>query len=95
MSGDLKSFFDETAKIHGKLAGKAGGAFASSGGFGGGTETTVLAIIQILLVHGLVVPGAAQSPHYGAVAIGVPDDKALESAFKLGERVARLAAKLS
>lgn len=94
LGGKLKLFFDETAAHHGKLSGKVGGAFASSGGVGGGNETTVLSIVQILLVHGLIVQGDPNSPHYGAVAIGHPDAKAVEAAQKLGKRVTELAKRL-
>lgn len=94
LAGRLKSFFDDSAKLHGKLVGKVGGVFATSGGLGGGNETTVLSLLQILLVHGLVIQGSADSPHFGAVAIGTPDERALESGRLLGKRVAELTARL-
>lgn len=46
MAGPLKNFIDESIKYHGKLAGKVGGAFATSGVLGGGNETTVLDIVK-------------------------------------------------
>jgi NAD(P)H dehydrogenase (quinone) len=95
VAGGIKTFFDRTASIHGKLAGKVGGAFASAGGFGGGAETTVLSILQILLVHGLIVPGDSTSPHFGAVAVEKPDVDSIEGARRLGRRVSELAAKLN
>jgi len=95
LGGKLKTFFDETISLHGKLTGKVGGAFASSGGLGGGNETTVLSILQILLVHGLIVQGDPASPNYGAVSIGSPDEKSLEAGRKLGTRVAELAKRLN
>lgn len=95
IGGGLKKFFDDTIVLHGQLEGKIGGAFASSGGLGGGNESTVLSILQILLVHGLIIPGNSRSPHYGAVAIGSPDSKALDAARDLGSRVAGLAKKLT
>jgi NAD(P)H dehydrogenase (quinone) len=82
-------------KYHGKLAGKVGGAFASSGAIGGGTETTVLDIVQALLIHGMVVQGDPGGAHYGPVAFGAPDDRGRKECEKLGRRVAELAAKLS
>ncbi|UCC68899.1 MAG: NAD(P)H-dependent oxidoreductase, partial [Armatimonadota bacterium] len=42
MAAELKSLIDESVKHYGKFTGKVGGAFASSGVIGGGTETTVL-----------------------------------------------------
>jgi NAD(P)H dehydrogenase (quinone) len=40
MSAKLKAFIDESVKIHGKLEGKVGVAFTSSGGTVTGAETT-------------------------------------------------------
>jgi len=94
LGGKTKAFLDETAAVHGELAGKAGGAFATAGGLGGGVESTVLTILNALLVAGLVIPGDSASPHYGAVAIGKPDEAAVEAARRLGRRVADLARKL-
>jgi len=94
MSAPLKALFDESVKFHGKLRGKVGGAFTSSGVIGGGNETTILSIVQAMLVHGMVVQGTPESGHYGAVAIGKPDERAESSARALGKRVAELAARL-
>ncbi len=90
LAGETKLFFDRSVKIHRKLQGKVGGAFASSGKLGGGNETTVLSILQMLLVHGMIVPGNASSPHYGAVALGKPDETSLKGCRELGKRVAGL-----
>ncbi len=91
VSGPIKSFFDESAKLHGKLSGRVGGAFASCGIMGGGAESTVLSLVQILLVHGMVVPGFAMTSHYGPVSVGKPDDAAIKNCRALGKEVARLA----
>jgi NAD(P)H dehydrogenase (quinone) len=90
-AGGVKTFLDKTYGIHGKLNGKAGGAFASCAGLGGGCETTVLSILQMLLVHGMIVQGDPAEFHFGAVAIGKPDGRSLEACRKLGKRVAELA----
>ncbi len=95
MSAPLKKLFDDSVKFHGRLEGKVGGAFTSSGVIGGGNETTILSIVQAMLVHGMVVQGAPGGGHYGAVAISKPDDRAQQSARALGERVAQLAARLA
>lgn len=94
VAGPLKDFFDRSVKYHGKLTGKVGGAFASAMALGGGIETTVFSIIQIMLVHGMIIQGKTKNNHYGAVSIGAPDETALEECRLLGERVAGLAAKL-
>jgi NAD(P)H dehydrogenase (quinone) len=94
MSGTLKAFIDETVKIHGKLNGKVGGAFTSSGGTACGAETTLLSILGTMLVHGMVVQGNPDNKHYGAAAVGAPKKQDLEVCQELGKRVAALAAKL-
>jgi NAD(P)H dehydrogenase (quinone) len=94
MSGKLKVFLDESVKIHGELAGKVGGAFTSSGGAASGAETTLLSIIEAMLIHGMIVQGNSITEHYGAAARGSPDKKAVESCMELGKRVASLALKL-
>jgi NAD(P)H dehydrogenase (quinone) len=94
MSGKLKSFIDESAKIHGKLAGKVGAAFTSSGGTASGAETTLLSLLQTMLVHGMIVQGRHDDKHYGAAAVETPSDNEIESCEGLGKRVATLAAKL-
>lgn len=94
LSSKLKALIDESEKIHGKLEGKVGAAFTSSGGTASGAETTLLSILQTMLVHGMVVQGRASDKHYGAAAVGSPNAKELESCRKLGKRVANLVLKL-
>lgn len=96
MSAKVKTVFDRSVKIHGKLDGKVGGAFASSGGIATGAETTILSIIKALLVHGMIVQGNARGAmqHYGAAAKGSPDTKEQESCRMLGTRVAQLVVRL-
>ncbi len=90
MTGKIKSFFDKSVEYHGKLDGKVGAAFATSGVLGGGNESTVLSIIQCFLVHGMIVQGSHTGGHYGAVSIGKPDSKAQKEAIRLGKRTAAL-----
>ena len=94
MSGKVKTLIDESVKIHKKLAGKVGAAFTSSGGTASGAETTLLSIVQAMLVHGMIVEGRADDKHYGAAAVNAPDKKEVESCRALGRKVASLAAKL-
>jgi NAD(P)H dehydrogenase (quinone) len=94
MAGALKDFLDESVKYHGKLDGKVGGAFASSGMLGGGNETTVLSIVNALLVHGMIVPGNSRTAHYGPIAIGKPDAKAIEDCHAYGKKIGELTQKL-
>jgi NAD(P)H dehydrogenase (quinone) len=77
MAWEMKKLLDESVKFHGKLRGKVGGAFTSSANIGGGNETTVLDILQALLIHGMVVRGDHRFDHYGPVSIGRPDERSL------------------
>ncbi len=95
MAAELKSLIDESVKHHGQFTGKVGGAFASSGGPGGGNETTVLDIVKALLIHGMIVQGDAQGDHYGAIAVGAPDERSKKECEKLGRRVAELMVRMA
>ena len=90
----IKEFIDDSVKYHGKLDGKVGGAFASSGGTHNGAETTVMALNEALFIHGMVIQGTSGSNHYGAASVGAPDDKDIENCRKLGSRVANLVKKI-
>jgi NAD(P)H dehydrogenase (quinone) len=94
MSSKLKMLIDESVKIHEKLEGKVGAAFTSSGGTATGAETTLLSILQAMLVHGMIVQGRADDKHYGAAAVETPNKKELENCKELGKRVASLVVKL-
>jgi NAD(P)H dehydrogenase (quinone) len=90
----VRDLIDKSVKFHGKLEGKVGGAFTSSGGIAGGNETTILSILTAMLIHGMVIQGRSDDDHYGPVAIGAPDKRAKENCLALGQRVARLVKKL-
>ena len=94
MSGNLKTLIDESVKVHGELDGKVGGAFTSSGGIASGAETTLLSIVQAMMVHGMIVQGRSDDKHYGAAAVGRLKDKDIETCNDLGKRVASLVTKL-
>ena len=70
-SAKLKTFIDSSVKFHGELDGLIGGAFASSGGNHSGAETTIIAIIEALLIHGMIVQGTSGRNHYGPVSKGI------------------------
>ncbi|MGA2265872.1 MAG: NAD(P)H-dependent oxidoreductase [Phycisphaerae bacterium] len=94
MAGPIKQWLDESVSLHGQLKGKVGGAFASSGNIAGGGETTILSILQGLLIHGMVVAGTPKGSHYGPVAIGKADERARTEARDYGKMLAELAVKL-
>jgi NAD(P)H dehydrogenase (quinone) len=95
MSASTKRLFDKSVKIHGKLEGKVGAAFTSSGGTASGAETTLLSILQAMLVHGMIVQGRVNNKHYGAAAVGSPRKDDLRSCRDLGRRTANLVTKLT
>ena len=94
-SSKIKEFLDVSVKHHGKLEGMVGGAFASSGGTHTGAETTIISLLEALMVHGMVVQGTSSTNHYGAASVGAPDEKALEVCRRMGERLGKLAKKLN
>jgi NAD(P)H dehydrogenase (quinone) len=94
-SGKIKSWIDETVKYHGKLTSLVGGAFCSAGGTHTGSESTILAILEMLLVHGMIVQGNPHGSHYGVASVGAPDEKDAENCRKLGVRVADLVKKFN
>jgi NAD(P)H dehydrogenase (quinone) len=94
LAAPVAQFFDESVSKHGKLDGKIGGAFASSSNIGGGNETTIISIIETLLVHGIIVQGDSQGDHYGPVSIGKPDDRVIKQCQRRGTRIAELTKKL-
>jgi len=90
MSGKIKTFFDKSVDIHGKLAGKVGAAFTSSGGTASGAETTLLSLLKAMLVHGMIIQGRHDDKHFGAAAVGMPKEEEIEMCKKLGKRTAEL-----
>ncbi len=97
MAADLKRVFDEFVSVRKKMENKVGAAFTTSGDATGGKETTMISIIQCLLIYGMIVVGDPldATGHYGVACVGSPDDKALANGEKLGKRVAELCGKLA
>ncbi len=97
MAADLKRVFDEYVGVRKQMENKVGAAFASSAFWAGGNETTMISIIQCLLIYGMIVVGdpMSASGHYGAASVTAPDEKSAEIAHKLGARVAELCKRLS
>ena len=97
MAAQLKKIFDEFVSVRRKMEGKIGAAFATAGDPSGGKETTMMSIIQAMLIYGMVIVGDPMSAtgHFGTACVGAPDSGSLENGMKLGQRVAELAKKLS
>ena len=89
-ASQIKDLLDRSVKYHGELQDKVGGAFTSSANIGGGNETTVLSILQSLLIHGMVVCGDSSGDHYGPVSIEKPNARAEKVCVRYGRRVAKL-----
>ena len=94
MAWEVKKLLDESVAFHGKLAGRVGGAFATSANPAGGNETTILGILQAMLIHGMVVQGCPAGDHYGAVGINSPDQRAMDNGVRFGQLLTELTVKL-
>ncbi len=90
MAAELKKFFDESVIVRRKLFNKVGAAFATGAHRTGGKETTLISILQAMLINGMVVVGDPfeTGGHYGAAG---SDDVGLKEGKALGKRVAELA----
>ena len=96
MAAPIKKMFDISVGIRRQLKDKIGAAFATAGHHTGGKETTILSIIQAMLIHEMIVVGDPISVggHYGAATTGAPDAEAIQQAEALGIRVAKLVNRL-
>ena len=94
MASEIKKLLDDSIKFHGKLDGKIGGAFSSSGNIGGGNETTIMNILKALMIHGMIVQGTSRGDHYGPVAIEEPDERSKRLCIEYGQRIAKLVLEL-
>jgi NAD(P)H dehydrogenase (quinone) len=79
---------------YGQMDGKVGAAFSSAANIGGGNETTIMGIIEAMLISGMVVQGDPAGDHYGPVSIGKPDDRVIEQCRRRGNRIAELTNRL-
>ncbi len=96
MAAELKKVFDDFVSARKQMEGKVGAAFTTSGDPTGGKETTLMSIIQCLMIYGMIIAGDPMSAtgHYGTACVGVPDTDTIENGKKLGQRVAELVMKL-
>jgi len=96
LSWKMKRFWDGKLLKHWlKVDGKIACAFSSSGGWGGGTELTCLALLILLMNFGFLVfgvtdyAGQLKTAHYGAVVAREPRAKDDVAACRLlGKRLA-------
>ena len=96
MAAELKKIFDDFVSTRRKMENKVGAAFATGGHHTGGKETTMMSILQCMMIYGMIIVGDPMdaSGHYGVGCVGSPDDTAASDGFKLGKRVAEVCTKL-
>jgi NAD(P)H dehydrogenase (quinone) len=95
MAAPIKQLFDDAVSFHGKLDGKVAAAFTSSANIGGGNETTIMGIIEAMLIAGCIVQGDPKGDHYGPVSIGKPDERVRRQCIRRGKRIAELTNRLA
>lgn len=88
MAAEIKKLLDESVSHHSKLDGKIGAAFASAAT--SGHETTVMSILEAMMIHGMIIQGDPSGCHYGAVSLGKPGESEARFCKRLGERTANL-----
>jgi NAD(P)H dehydrogenase (quinone) len=97
MAAELKQVLDDFVGVRRKMEDKIGAAFATAGDASGGKETTMMSIIQALLIYGMIIVGDPLSAtgHYGTSCVGAPDQKTVENGRQLGRRVAETVKKMN
>jgi NAD(P)H dehydrogenase (quinone) len=95
-ASETKKFIEHSISVRRQLENKVGAAFVSSGHRARGRETTVMALLQAFIVHGMVVCSDPLSSggHFGAVATGAPEDQTSQECMGLAKKVVMLATKL-
>ena len=96
MTAEMKGLFDGFVGIRQKMGDKVGSVFTTSGDPTGGKETTMMSMIQAMLIYGMIIVGDPLNAtgHYGTACSGAPDGKAIANGAKQGKRVAELVKKL-
>ena len=92
MAAEVKKFLDDSVKFHGRLDGMVGGAFATAAVTG--HETTVISILEALLIHGMIIQGDPSGHHYGPTAVGKVEGSEKECR-RFARRFAELLRRLS
>jgi NAD(P)H dehydrogenase (quinone) len=94
LAAEIKKLLDESVAFHGKLDGKVGMAFSSAANIAGGNETTIISILEAMLIHGMIVQGDFKGDHYGPVAIGKVDRRCEDNCKRMAERFVELLKKI-
>lgn len=96
MAAEMKEVFDKFVGTRNKMENKVGAAFATCYDPSGGKETTMISIIQVMLIYGMIIVGDPldATGHYGVSCTGAPDAQTALNGTKLGKRIALLVKKL-
>lgn len=97
MAAPVKDVLDKFVVVRKKMSDTVGAAFATSGDLSGGKETTLISILQALLIYGMIIVGdpLESGGHYGVSCVGSPTQKDVRNAEQLGKRVAVLVKKIA
>jgi len=94
LAAQIKGLLDESVAFHGKLDGKIGAAFSSAANLAGGNETTILSILEAMLIHGMIIQGDPNGDHYGPVAVGTVDGRCQSNCKRYALRFVELLKKV-
>jgi len=95
LAAQIKELFDKSVAFHGQLDGKVGAAFSSAANLAGGNETTILSILEAMLIHGMVIQGDFKGDHYGPVAIDKVDTRCEDNCRRGTQRFIKLLKKVN
>jgi len=90
LAAQIKELFDKSVAFHGQLDGKVGAAFSSAANIAGGNETTILSILEAMLIHGMIIQGDFKGDHYGPVTIGKVDKRSESNCRRSAQRFCKL-----
>ncbi|MFW5997048.1 MAG: flavodoxin family protein [Lentisphaeria bacterium] len=96
MAAPVKEFIDKHIGLRKKMEDKVGAAFVSAGHHTGGKETTLMSILQGMLIYGMIIVGdpLKASGHYGVACHGNLLEETDNHARMLGARVTEVAGKI-
>ena len=90
LAAEVKKLFDQSVAFHKQLDGKVGAAFSSAANLAGGNETTILSILEAMLIHGMIIQGDPKGDHYGPVAVGSVDSRCEDNCRRMAQRFVKL-----
>ena len=61
MAWEIKKVFDDFVSTRKKMEDKVSAAFATGGHHTGGKETTIMSILQCMLIYGMIITGDLMS----------------------------------